>query len=281
MGEDIVLAGPLKDFENAKKIDEGGIEYWEARELMLHLGYEEWRNFEEVIKRAINAAIGSAQDPANHFVEINKMVPLGSGAVRPVRDYKLDRYACYLIAQNGDSAKPQIALAQTYFAFQTRKQEVFEKLSEGERRLFIRGEVKTSNKKLAGTAKAAGVTNFGMFNNQGYLGLYHRTAQRIEEEKGLKKGELLDRAGATELAANLFRITQTDEKIKNLRVKGQIPASMVHRDVGERVRQTIKEIGGEFPEYLPPEKHIKEVKKEVRALKKAEIKKTLGKRRAA
>lgn len=280
MGEELALTGPLQDFEKIKKIDENGIEYWHARELMLHLGYGEWRNFEDVIKKAINAAVKSAQDPANHFVEINKMVPLGSGAVRPVKDYKLDRYGCYLIAQNGDPTKPQIALAQTYFAFQTRKQEVFERLSEGERRLFIRGEVKTSNRKLAGTAKAAGVTNFGMFNNQGYLGLYHMTAQGVEEEKGLKKGELLDRAGATELAANLFRITQTDEKIRNLKVKGQVPASKVHRDVGEKVRQTIKDIGGELPEHLPSEKHIKEVKKEVKALKKAESKRLPGKKAA-
>jgi DNA-damage-inducible protein D len=277
MGEEVTLTGPLKDFEKIKKIDQNGIEYWEARELMPFLGYDKWSNFEEVIRKAAAAALKSGQEPENHFADIGKMVPVGSGAMREVKDYKLDRYACYLIAQNGDSSKSQIALAQTYFALQTRKQEIFEKLSEAERRLFIRGEVKTSNKKLAGTAKGAGVTNFGAFNNQGYLGLYGMTAGQIEEHKGLKKGELLDRAGTTELAANLFRITQTDDKMRNLNVRGQFPASRIHREVGEKVRKTIKEIGGEFPEHLPPEKHIKEIKKEMKKLKTEERKKLAGK----
>ncbi len=281
MGEEITISGPLKDFEAIRKFDPNGVEYWEARELMPHLGYDQWKNFEEVIKKAIKAAVSSAQVPENHFADIGKMVEVGSGARREVKDFKLDRYACYLIAQNGDPSKPEIALAQTYFALQTRKQEIFERLSENERRLLIRGEVKSSNWKLAGTAKASGVTNFGMFNNQGYLGLYGMTAAQIEEIKGVKRGELLDRAGSTELAANLFRITQTDEKLKNLEIKGQFAASKTHREIGAKVRQTIKEIGGEFPEHLKAEKHIKEVKKEVRQLKSVEKKKLKEAKRAA
>jgi DNA-damage-inducible protein D len=278
MAEDLIISGPSKDFEAIKKIDENGIEYWEARELMPHLGYDQWRNFEEVIKKAVRACIGSAQEPKNHFADISKMVEVGSGAKREVKDYKLDRYACYLIAQNGESTKPQIALAQTYFALQTRKQEIFEKLSEGERRLFIRGEVKTFNRKLSGTAKGAGVINFGMFNNEGYRGLYGMSLSEVERRKGLKKGELLDRAGASELAANLFRITQTDEKITNLGTKGQLEASRIHHDVGEKIRRTIKDIGGELPEHLKPEKHIREVRKEMKQLRNAEKRNYLGNR---
>jgi len=255
-------------FEKIKKIDENGIEYWEARQLLLILGYEKWQNSEEVIVRAMRACVNSGQDTNNHFTKVSKMVKIGSNTMREVADYKLDRYACYLIAQNGDSNKTEISLAQTYFAIQTRKQEIFEQLSDNDKRLFIRGEVSSQNKKLFKTARGAGVTNFGSFNNEGYRGLYGMNLPNIEQRKKIKKGELLDVAGSTELAANLFRITQTDEKIRKSNIKGQDMVSRTHFMVGGKIRQTIKDIGGELPENLPPEKHIKELQKEKRKLEK-------------
>ncbi len=268
MPQTIVLLGPHKDFESIKKLDKEGIEYWEARDLMTLLAYAKWSNFEEVISKAMKACINSGQTLENHFADISKMVPIGSNTVRPVKDYKLDRYACYLIAQNGDNTKPEIAQAQTYFAVQTRKQELFEQMSDAEKRLLIRDEVTTENKKLFGTAKAAGVTQFGTFNDAGYKGLYGMSLKDLETYKGVKKGELLDRAGATELAANLFRITQTDEKLRKDTIKGQREASAVHNMVGGKVRQTIKDIGGVLPENLLPESHIREVKKQIKQHKK-------------
>src|SRR3989344_8260519 len=169
---EIILSDSYINFDKMKKIDEHGIEYWEARELLPMLGYEKWQNAEEVIARAIRACMNSGQDTENHFTGTSKMVKIGSNTIREVKNYKLDRYACYLIAQNGDPNKPEIALAQTYFAVQTRKQEIFEQLSDNDKRLFIRGEVSNQNKKLFRTAKGAGVTNFGAFNNEGYRGLY-------------------------------------------------------------------------------------------------------------
>jgi len=276
MAEEIVLDGPHKDFESVKKIDESGVEYWEARELMPLLGYAQWRAFKEVISRAAKACINSGQDVDNHFARSSKMVPIGSNTVREVVNYRLDRYACYLIAQNGDSSKSEIAQAQTYFAIQTRRQEVFEQLPDSEKRLFIRGEVSDRNKKLFKTAKQAGVSHFGSFNDAGYRGLYGMPLSEVEREKGIKRGELLDRAGSTELAANLFRITQTDEKIKKDNIHGQQEASRAHFMVGGKVRQTIKDIGSVLPERLPTERHIKHVRKEVRQLKRVEKKKLNG-----
>ena len=273
MEKEIILSGPHKDFERIKKVDENGIEYWEARELMPLLGYEKWEKAEDVIVRATRACMNSGQIVENHFHRMGKMVELGSGAIREIRDWKLDRYACYLIAQNGDSQKEENALAQTYFAIQTRRQEIFEQLSESGKRLFIRGEVTDQNKKLFSTAKRAGVTKFGSFNDAGYKGLYGMPLAQIEQKKSIRKGELLDRAGTTELAANLFRITQTDEQIRRDNIKGDDMASKTHFMVGGKVRQTIKDIGGELPENLPPEKHIKELKKEERKLKQLKGKK--------
>ena len=268
MTDEIMPTSPHKDFEGIKKIDENGVEYWEARELMPLLGYEKWQNAEEVIARAARACINSGQDVDNHFTKLSKMVRIGSNTVREVVNYKLDRYACYLIAQNGDPKKTEIALAQTYFAIQTRKQEVFEQLPDTSKRLFIRNEVSDHNKKLFRTARQSGVTKFGLFNDAGYKGLYGMPLSDIERKKGIRKGELLDRAGSTELAANLFRITQTDEKLKKDGIRGDFPASQTHFMVGGKVRQTIKEIGGTTPEQLPAEKHIREVKKEIKQLEK-------------
>lgn len=270
------ITAPHKGFEGIKKIDENGVEYWEARELLPLLGYENWHKAEEVIMRAARACINSGQSVDNHFYRTVKMVKIGSNTVRNVGDYKLDRYACYLIAQNGDPNKPEIAIAQTYFAIQTRKQEVFEQLPDSAKRLFIRNEVSDHNKKLFRTAKEAGVTQFGLFNDAGYQGLYGSSLSGVEQKKGIRKGELLDRAGSTELAANLFRITQTDEKIKKDNIKGDRAASSTYFMVGGKVRQTIKDIGGVLPEQLSPEKHIKEVKKELKHLEKIERKKLKG-----
>lgn len=259
MPDEIIINSLNRNFEGIKKIDENGVEYWEARELMPVLGYEKWQNAEDVIERAERACLNSGQMVENHFTDVSKMVEIGSNMVRRVKDWKLDRYACYLIAQNGDSRKPEISMAQSYFAIQTRKQERFEQLSDSEKRLYIRGEVTAENKKLFSTAKRAGVTRFGSFNDAGYRGLYGMPLSEIERKKDIKKGELLDRAGRTELAANLFRITQTDDKINNDRIKGDYQASQAHFMVGGKVRQTIKDIGGTAPENLPPEKHIKEL----------------------
>lgn len=268
MSKEIIINSLNKDFESIKKADENGVEYWEARELMPLLGYPNWQKAEEVIGRAARACLNSGQAVDNHFNRLVKMVDIGSNTVREVRDWKLDRYACYLIAQNGDPKKTEIAVAQTYFAIQTRRQEVFEQLSDADKRLFIRGQVSEHNKKLFKTAKKAGVTSFGTFNDFGYKGLYGMPLAEIEDKKGIRKGELLDRSGATELAANLFRITQTDDKLKKSDIKGNYNASQTHFMVGGKVRQTIKDIGGTLPEDLPAERHIKELKSEKKKLLK-------------
>ncbi len=258
--------GPYKTFEDIKHIDDNGTEFWTGRELMTSLGYPRWEAFEEVIARAARAAINSGQTVDNHFRQLTKLVEIGSGGKRSVKDWKLDRYACFLVAQNGDSSKQEIALAQTYFAIQTRRQEIFDELPDAEKRLFIRGEVSSENKKLFKTAKGAGVSHFGLFNDAGYRGLYGASLSDVERRKGINKGELLDRAGSTELAANLFRITQTDEKLKKDNIKNETEARRAHNMVGGKVRQTIKDIGGVLPENLKVEKHIKEVKKEIKLL---------------
>lgn len=267
MSEEVITIGPNKEFEKIKHIDKNGIEFWTARELFPLFGYTRWENFDDVIKRSAKSALNAGQFIENHFRQLTKMVEIGSSSKREVKDWHLDRYACYLIAQNGDSKIPQIAIAQTYFAVQTRRQEIFDNLPDAEKRLFIRGEVSDQNKKLFKTAKQAGVYNFGLFNDAGYRGLYGMSLSDIEKKKGIKKNELLDRAGATELAANLFRITQTDEKLKKDGIKGEVESRNTHNMVGGKVRQTIKDIGGELPENLKPEKHIKEVKKEIKLIK--------------
>ncbi len=272
---------PSKNFEQIKKVDENGIEYWEARELMPLLGYSKWSNFQSVvIEKAKLACKNSGQDVFDHFTDVGKMIIIAKGspreASRSVQDYKLSRYACYLIAQNGDSRKKEISLAQTYFAIQTRRQEISAQLEDNEKRLFIRDEVKDHNKKLFQTAKQAGVNNFGRFNNAGYEGLYGMKKDKIQSRKKIGKDDVLDRAGSTELAANLFRITQTDEKIRNENIKGDYQSSSTHFEIGKKVRQTIREIGGKMPEDLVPERYIKELKKEQEKLLKGVLGKKLS-----
>lgn len=260
-----VLKSPHKNFENIKKIDEIGLEYWEARDLMPLLDYSSWRNFKAVISKAQEACKKSNQKIEYHFVDVGKMIDIAVGSPKQtkrwIQDYKLSRYACYLIAQNGDPSKEPVAQAQTYFAIQARRQELFDALNEDEKRLYIRDEVTDHNKKLFATAQKAGVTNFGKFNNAGYLGLYGLRKKQIQYQKGIGKDDILDRAGSTELAANLFRVTQTDEKLNKENIKGDDRAARTHFVVGRKVRETIKELGSTMPEDLPAEKHIKEIKK--------------------
>jgi DNA-damage-inducible protein D len=264
-------------FESLRHVDEAGDEYWLARELMPVLEYETWRSFKAVIAKAMTAA-EQAEVPANdHFAEVGKMVPLGSGTQREIEDVKLSRYACYLIVQNGDPSKPVIANGQTYFAIQTRRQELaddqtFRQLSEDQKRVLLRGEVRAHNKQLVATAKQAGVEtpqDFAVFQDHGYRGLYGGLGARaIHERKGLKKSQqILDHMGSTELAANLFRATQTDEKLRRDEVTGKAAANQTHHDVGQHVRRTIAEIGGTMPEDLPtPGRSAKALEREKRQL---------------
>lgn len=274
MTQEITPFEPAKNFENIKKINEQGFEYWEARELMVLLGYKNWRDFENSINKAKLACKNSNQETEYHFVGALKMIKIAKGtakeAPRKIKDYYLSRYACYLVAQNGDSRKQEIATAQTYFAVQTRKQEMSQQLTENQKRLYIRQEVKKHNVKLFETAKQAGVNNFGKFNNYGYLGLYGLMAEDIKKKKSLGKDDILDRAGATELAANLFRITQTDEQLQTKNIKGEEKANTTHFSVGREIRNTIEKIGGTMPENLPAQKHIKELEKEEKRQLKSE-----------
>ncbi len=240
-------------FEQIKKINEYGQEFWSARDLWKILGYTEYGKFLPAISRAMKACENSNQAVSDHFAEVSDMVKIGSGAEREIDDYKLSRYACYLIAQNGDPKKTEIALAQTYFAIQTRKQEVQEALLEDQKRVMLREEMKDHNKKLAEAADNAGVKNYGIFQNYGYMGLYGGLDQKgIHAKKGLKKSQkILDHMGSEELAANLFRATQAEAKLRRENIQGEQNANKAHHDVGKKVRKTIEEIGGTMPEELP------------------------------
>lgn len=266
-------------FENIKQTGNNGSEFWMARQLGKILDYAEYRNFLPVIEKAKKACANSGQPVKNHFVEMHEMVPIGSGAERKMESYALSRYACYLIVQNGDPSKPVIANGQTYFAIQTRRQELaddkaFQRLKEDEKRLFLRNEMKEHNKKLVEAAQQAGVESnldFAIFQNHGYKGLYGGLdAKGIHARKGLKKSQqILDNMGSTELAANLFRATQTEEKLRRENIQGKTKANNTHFEVGKKVRQTIKELGGTMPEDLPtPDEDLKKLERRAKAKKK-------------
>lgn len=257
-------------FEGARQVDEYGNEFWLARDLAPLLDYQQWRNLMQVIDKARQACEKSGRVIADHFADISKMVDIGSGAQREVADLRLSRYACYLIVQNGDPTKPVIANGQTYFAMQTRRQELndsekFTRLSEDDKRLAIRNELAEHNKYLAAAAKQAGVAtplDYAIFQDHGYKGLYGGMgAKDIHAYKGLKKSQkILDHMGSTELAANLFRATQAEEKLKRDEISGKQRANQAHFEVGQKVRQTIEELGGTMPENLPiPEQSVKQI----------------------
>ncbi|WP_245897654.1 DNA damage-inducible protein D [Dielma fastidiosa] len=275
-----LIATEYKQFEDIKHTDENGIEFWYARELSPVLDYTKWENFNKVIDKAMLSCQNSGFECADHFLEVRKMVQLGSGSERKVKDYELSRYACYLIVQNGDPRKETIALGQTYFAIQTRRQEIadaFNELDEDKKRLVIRGEVTSWNAMLAEAANQAGITDqleYAQFQNAGYMGLYGGlTAADIHKRKKLKKSEkILDHMGSEELGANLFRITQTEAKLRREQPQGLEMASGIHYQVGQTVREAIAKNEGTMPEDLPtPEKSIAEIGKE--QLKKLKEKK--------
>lgn len=258
-------------FENIRHTNEYGQEFWYARELQQALEYSQWRRFEETIERAKTACLQSENSIEDHFANVGKMVSIGSGAQREIDDIMLSRYACYLIVMNGDPRKQIIAVGQTYFAVKTRQQELvdnYDQLTEDQKRLAIRDEIKRHNKSLAEAAQMAGVEtslDYATFQNYGYMGLYGGLkAQDIKRRKGLKKSQdILDHMGSTELAANLFRATQTDEKLRRENVQGKDAANRTHYEVGAKVRQTIAELGGTMPEDLPtPEKSVKQLARE-------------------
>src|ERR1035441_10115852 len=267
-------------FERIKRVSAEGHEFWSARDLARMLEYTDFRNFAAVIAKAREACANSGHAVTDHFVDINEMVSIGSGAQREVEDWALSRYACYLVIQNADPSKPLVALGQSYFAVQTRRQELAEDeaLKEGQKRLLLRQEMTKHNKHLAGAAKQAGViqpVDYAIFMDHGYRGLYGGLGMRdVHERKRLKpKEHILDHMGSTELAANLFRATQTEEKLRRENVRNKDDASRIHNEVGRKVRKTIHELGGTMPENLPVAESIKKLE----SLEKKRLKAEQGK----
>ena len=258
-----------KRFEEIKHTDENGIEFWFARELMTILQYSNWQNFDKIIDKAKTSCENSGISVFEHFTDVSKTIKMPKGAEKTILDYKLTRYACYVITQNGDSRKKVIALAQTYFAVQTRKQEITEReysmLTEDEKRFYQRNLTRKGNYSLNQTAKKAGVKNFDKFHNAGYKGLYNgETADDIAKRKGLRyREDILDNMGSEELAANLFRITQTESRLKKDNIDSEKEANKTHYKIGKNIRDVIAKNGGTMPEELPtPEKSLKQLEKE-------------------
>ncbi|HBC94327.1 MAG TPA: DNA damage-inducible protein D [Pelotomaculum sp.] len=259
-------------FEQAKRVNKNGMEFWTARDMQKILEYTDFRNLELAIARAKKACVNSGQNVADHFVDINEMVDIGSGAKRLIKDYLLSRYACYLLIQNADPTKPMVALGQTYFAIQTHKQELFEQSSDEEKRVILREELRKHHSVLFSTAKRAGVEtgrDFAIFQNHGYMGLYGGLTQKdLQFRRGLRPTQnISDHMGSTELAANLFRATQTEEKLRRENIRGKQKANDTHYEVGAKVRKAIKDIGGTMPERLPVEEDIKKIERRIKRVK--------------
>ena len=273
-----------KNFDDIKHVDEYGNEFWYARELMIALEYKRWDKFNNVIDKAKLACKNSNNIIEDHISQMGKMVQIGSKASRKINDYKLSRYACYLIVQNADPSKEVVALGQTYFAIQTRKQEIteqeYEMLSDDEKRFYQRKLTKKGNYSLNRAALNAGVKNLDRFHNAGYKGLYDgETANDIAKRKGLRyREDILDNMGEDELIANLFRINQTKQKLIRENIQGEKEANDVHYEVGKKVRKAIADIGGTMPEKLPtPDKSLKELEKEKKKLNLKEVDKITNK----
>jgi DNA-damage-inducible protein D len=257
-----------KGFEELKSVNQHGAEYWSARDLQPLLGYNQWRSFEKAVTKAITSCRQSGNDPGHHFARARKPITGGKGAVQEVNDFQLSRFACYLIAQNGDPRKPEIALAQKYFAIQTRRQELSDAYQRDLERVELRRQTTQEFKALSGAAREAGVQSemFGVFHDAGYKGLYGGLgSDQIKTRKQIGAGEnLLDRMGTTELAANQFRMTQTREKLNREGIHGQGRAIDTHHQVGKEVREAIRRIGGTMPESLPPAEPIQKVQKRLK-----------------
>lgn len=269
MSQKNLPSAKLIDFEQIKSQNAHGAEFWSARDLQTLLGYVQWRRFENAIERAIMSCEQSGNKQGHHFAGAGKMIDTGKGAVREVDDYHLSRFACYLIAQNGDPRKPSIANAQKYFAVQTRRQELSDQLAADVERLEIRKQTAEEFKQLSGAARQAGVENrmFGVFHDAGYKGLYGGMgSEAIKSYKGISEDEkLMDRMNATELAANQFRMTQAREKLARDRIRNQRKAIETHELVGREVREAIQKIGGTLPENIPPDEHPKVIEKRVKS----------------
>lgn len=264
-----LLTVALGDFERLKHVNDHSAEFWSARDLQGLLGYAQWRRFEDAIKRAIVSCRQSGNVSEHHFAGAGKMIDTGKGAVREVEDYHLSRFACYLIAQNGDPRKAEIASAQKYFAIQTRRQELSDQYAADLERVEMRKQTAEEFKQLSGAARQAGVANrmFGVFHDSGYKGLYDGLGtEAIKRLKGIPaKENLMDRMNATELAANQFRMTQTRDKLAREKIHSQNRAIRTHEQVGREVRQAIMRIGGQMPEQIMPAEHIKEVQKRLKS----------------
>jgi len=260
-----------KSFEDLRQTNPYSAEYWSARDLQPLLGYNQWRSFENAVTKAITSCQKSGNSPDNHFARARKPIIGGKGAVQETPDYHLSRFACYLIAQNGDPRKPEIANAQKYFAIQTRRQEIADTMTEDIERLELRKQTTEEFRALSGAARNAGVQNkmFGVFHDAGYKGLYgSKGVEDIKKFKHIDKSDnLMDRMNATELAANQFRMTQTREKLQKTRIKDQQIAIQTHKQIGREVRDAIKRIGGTLPENIPPAEHIKQVERRIESVK--------------